>query len=106
MNAATTCTVVVTATGGTCGRPAVATFTGSNGTSYGECDDHHFYTSPADVAAALSSSSTPAAHPATRTTRPYVLVADGRIVGYANSASADVVRRADRLGAQVVKVVR
>lgn len=37
--AATTCTVR-TAVGGTCGKPAVYSFTGSRGEAFGECAEH------------------------------------------------------------------
>lgn len=36
----TTCTVVVGAAGTRCGKPAVHTFTGRDGTAYHECADH------------------------------------------------------------------
>lgn len=97
-----TCTVTVTATGGKCGLPAVTTFTGREGTEYAECVEHAL---PALVAAAYRA---PAVreHPPTRTTHPFVLVARGRIVGYAAARTPAVEKRAARLGARIVPVVR
>jgi len=96
----TTCTVIVGASGERCGLPAVTTFTSRRtGETFAECAAH-----------------APAAHPAapveartalslgirTATTHAYVLVARGRVVGYAASKSPAVMRRAARLGAEVL----
>ena len=91
----TTCTVVTGATGARCGAPAVATFTGRGGVVFAECVAH---TTGAPAAAV------PVAHPPTRTTKPFVLVRGGRIIGYADTAGPAVVRRAARLGAVIVPV--
>lgn len=96
----TTCTVVVAGDGARCGQPVVSTFTSKrDGTVYGECAEH--CACPHEAPA-----HTPPAHPPTRTTKPFVLVAAGAIVGYAESKSPAVLRRAARLGAQVVAVQR
>jgi hypothetical protein len=93
-----TCTVVVAAPMVPCGKPVVSTFTARNGAVYGECAEHC-----ANVHEAAGHT---AAHPATRTTKPFVLVAGGRIVGYAESTGPAVQKRAARLGAKIVPVTR
>jgi len=95
-----TCTVV-TAVGGRCGAPAVTTFVGRNGETFAECVDHAVV-----VPAAAPAAPATAAHPPTRTRRPYVLVAHGEIVGYADAVTPAVEKRAARLGAKIVAVVR
>jgi hypothetical protein len=98
-----TCTVGPSAvTGERCGKPAVTTFVGRNGEIFAECADH----APASLATSGMVESAPLAHPPTRTTKPFVLVRNGAIVGYAESASPAVEKRAARLGAKIVKVVR
>jgi hypothetical protein len=98
-----TCTVGPSAvTGERCGKPAVTTFTGRNGEIFAECADH----APASLATSGMVEAAPAPHPPTKTTHAYVLVRDGKIVGYGASRGPAVVRRAARLGAQIVKVVR
>ena len=95
-----TCTVVVSGDGSPCGQPAVSTWTSSRGFVYAECADH--------CQAPAVEQAGPAAvrHPATRTTRPFVLVAKGQIVGYADSAGPAVAKRAAKLGATIVPVQR
>ena len=93
-----TCTIV-TAVDGRCGQPAVVSFTSRSGVVYHECAEHAVPGQPGLIA-------TPrAAHPHTRTTAPFVLVRDGKIVGYAHSTSEAVAKRAARLGAKIVPVV-
>lgn len=94
----TTCTVRMSE--GLCGQPAVTTFTGHYGQVYAECAEH----APASAPRTVETSA--AAHPPTRTTRPYVLVAHGEIVGYADARTPAVEKRAARLGARIVPVRR
>lgn len=102
-NTPNTCTVVVRGDGSTCGLPAVMSFvSGRTGVTYHECALHAIATAPA-VARHYGPTR---AHPPTRTSRPYVLVAGGRIVGYADSDGPAVAKRAARLGASIVAVVR
>jgi hypothetical protein len=97
-----TCTVS-TGPGRTCGAPAVATFTTKAGTVYSECAVH----APASATAAPATvEEAPAAHPYTETRHPFVLVSNGRIVGYAASRSQAVQDRAAKLHAKIVKVNR
>jgi hypothetical protein len=99
-----TCTIHV-ALGTECGKPAVITLTSTRGGVYHECADH---AAPSDVAAATAppAPAAPAAHPKTATSKPFVLVASGEIVGYADSRGPLVVKRAARLGAEIVRVQR
>ena len=98
------CTVVVTATGGRCGQAAAVRFVTSRGAVYYECRDHA--ATPVRGLARLDDHQAPAQHPPTRTRRPYVLVRDGAIVGYADAVTVAVEARAARLGARIVKVQR
>lgn len=100
-----TCTVVVTGAGGRCGKPAVTTFTSPRtGAVLAECADHAM---PGTTHAATPAAAAAAApHPPTRTAAPYVLVAGGKIVGYAYGTGPRVTARAAKLGARVVAVVR
>jgi len=98
----TTCTVVTNADGSHCGQPAVYTWIASrSGATYHECAEH---LCPGEVAHTVQSITR--LHPPTATTKPYVLVRNGKIVGYADSASQSVKNRAARLGAAIVPVVR
>ncbi len=98
-----TCTVGPSAvTGERCGKPAVTTFVGRNGEVFAECAEH----APANLATSGPVEAAPLPHPPTNTTHAFVLVRDGKIVGYAASRGHAVVRRAARLGAEIVKVVR
>ena len=104
MSDSPTCTVGPSAvTGERCGKPAVSSFTTSRGETFHECAEH-------DTASLFASGhrTTPhrEAHPPTRTTRPFVLVRNGEIVGYADSAGPAVQKRAARLGAAIVPVTR
>jgi hypothetical protein len=101
MSNSPTCTVVTHADGSRCGAPAVYSWTTSRGATYHECAEH---LCPGAVAYPVQS--TTCLHPPTRTTKPFVLVRDGKIVGYAESASLAVQRRAARLGAAIVPVTR
>lgn len=101
MSTSPTCTVVTNADGSRCGAPAVYSWTTSRGNTYHECAEH---LCPGEVAYPVQS--TTVLHPPTRTTRPFVLVRDGKIVGYAESASPAVKVRASRLGAAIVPVQR
>jgi len=96
-----TCTVVVGGDAYWCGKPAATLFVGRSGVTYYECAEHAYV--PATEPAVESP-----AHPPTRTTRAYVLVsvATGKIVGYADSKGVATTRRARRLGAEIVAVVR
>jgi hypothetical protein len=95
----TTCTIV-TAVGGRCGAPAVTTFTSARtGEVFAECEAHAVATPAVEEAA-------PAAHPPTRTACPFVLVKHGKIVGYAEAITPRVRKRAARLGAAIVPVVK
>jgi len=102
-----TCTVVVTAEGDRCGKPAVATFKSRAGVTYGECADCRLDV-PANLLLPLDKPV--ATHPKTRTTAPYVLVSRGNgfdlIVGYAHSTNDRVMKRASRLNAEIVPVQR
>jgi len=96
-----TCTVVVGGDAYWCGKPAVASFVARSGVTYYECAEHAVpYANHAGAATPVRQ------HPPTRTTRPYVLVRDGEIVGYAEAVTIAVERRARRLGAKIVPVVR
>lgn len=91
----TTCTITTTATGDKCGAPAVYTFTSARtGTVYGECKAH--------TPAAAVTPKARAEHPRTRSTAPFLLVRDGRVVGYAHSAGESTAKRALKLGAAIV----
>lgn len=115
-----TCTIVVSADGARCGKPAVTSFQARGGQTFSECAEHN-------MSVKSSSGSIPqprheARHPKTRTTAPYVLVQEiqiigddyslsmpnriRRIVGYAHSMSDAVQRRAARLNAEIVPVQR
>ena len=94
-----TCTIVTGADGTRCGAPAIVSFTTSRGETLHECEAH-----AVGVRVVHDPASVP--HPPTRTTKPFVLVRDGRIVGYADSRGPRVMDRAARLGAEVVAVVR
>lgn len=101
--APTTCTVVVIATGGRCGARVVHHLTARSGAIYGECAEH---------AAESAAAPTPEARPGhgtvlrTRSAAPFALVGAGRIVGYAYSRSPLVLRRAERVGAKVLPIVK
>lgn len=95
-----TCTVVVDHTGARCGKPSVAFWKNSRDELFLECADHYVAVGTAEVAHQAPT------HPPTRTSKPFVLVADGVIVGYADSDGPAVRKRADRLGAAIVRVVR
>lgn len=99
-----TCTVVVAGDGSKCGQPAVTSFTSLRGGRYHECIDHILVAAPIAVRRRDAFVTAESLGLKTRTTRPYVLVADGRIVGYADSRSQDVVKRAKRVGATVLPV--
>jgi hypothetical protein len=101
MSTSTTCTVVVAGDGSRCGQPAVTTFRSLRGGVFAECADHAVNVSGADLLVRRT-----AAHPPTRTSKPFVLVADGAIVGYADSDGPAVQKRAAKLGAQIVPVQR
>lgn len=97
-----TCTIRTSE--GTCGRPAVTTFTTRRGETFHECAEH-------DASAAMPTradhGTAAAPHPPTRTSRAFVLVAGGRIRGYADRPeSAANVRRAERSGGRWVRVQR
>jgi hypothetical protein len=92
------CTITTSATE-RCGKPSIASFVSGSGRTYHECAEHAVGAAPAPVA------KQPAPHPPTRTTRPFVLVRHGKIVGYAESR-ANAQSRAARLGAEVVAVQR
>ena len=98
MSTPTICTVVVAAPMVRCGQPVVSTFTSRDGVVYGECADHcgdpHEAAGPSVVP--------PGAHPRTRSQAPFLLVRDGKIVGYAYSRSDAVAKRAARLGAKII----
>jgi len=94
-----TCTIVVSGNGAVCGQPAVASFTAKrSGVTYFECADH--------CAGVHEPVGHVPAHPPTRTSKPFVLVAAGVIVGYADSAGPAVAKRAAKLGAAIVPVAR
>lgn len=100
VTAPTTCTVVTSNAGGRCNAPAVSSWTSSRGDTYHECANH-------DTSASFAAPVVDApAHPPTRTTQPFVLVADGVIVGYAAAITPASRRRAVRLGATIVPVRR
>ena len=101
MSNPTTCTVITNAQGGRCGAPAVTTFVTRRGDTFAECVNHAV-APPTQEHAPVAV----AAHPPTRTTHPFVLVRDGRIVGYACTDTGAVERRAQRLGAVIVAVQR
>ncbi len=90
-----TCTVR-TATAGECGAPAVYELPG---TSFAECAEHHV----PELVVPLPPA-TPV--PKTRTTRPFVLVRAGEIVGYAEAVTPAVRRRALRLRAEILPTKR
>jgi hypothetical protein len=91
------CTITTSATT-RCGKPSIASFVSGSGRTYHECAEHAVGATPAPVKAKPT-------HPPTRTTRPFVLVRHGKIVGYAESR-ANAQSRAARLGAEIVPVVR
>lgn len=91
----TTCSIVTGPTGERCGAPAIFTFTSRSGDVLGECVDHHI---PSSVPAAKPA----VAHPKTDSRSPFLLVAGGRIVGYARSDGPAVIARARKLGAKIV----
>lgn len=84
-----------------CGKPAITSWTSSmTGATYWECADHapvHFGGSGDERPTAASLGLR------TRSTRPFVLVRDGRIVGFAESDGEAVQRRARREGAVIVR---
>lgn len=98
--APTACTVHMAT--GLCGADAVTTFTGRDGTVYAECADHAPRTvdRPAPIDPARVTAATLGLR--TATTRPYVLVRDGAVVGYADAPTAAVVARARRLRARII----
>jgi len=95
------CTVVVAPAGRTCGKPGITSFESGRGERFVECGEHAVGRASVEFAA-----EGPAAHPPTRTTRPFVLVRDAKIVGYAESRGPGVIARAAALGAEIVPVVR
>lgn len=90
---------MVTATGGRCGAPAVTTFTSRSGKVFAECAVHDMRPA-AEVAEYRTTAATLGIKTATR--RPYVLVRDGAIVGYADAVTAAVEKRARKLGARII----
>jgi len=92
-------------TGERCGKPATYSFT-RNGVTYHECAEHDLAAWGRDVEVDGDTHRLVPAHPPTRTTRPYVLVSRGKIVGYAEAVTPAVEARARRLRASVVKVER
>lgn len=93
------CTVVVGATGGRCGAAATYKLV-VRGRTYYECAEH------AMVPTTVPPAPAPAEHPPTKTTKPYVLVREGEIVGYAEAVTEAVEKRARRLDAKIVAVTR
>lgn len=95
----TTCTVVVSADGGRCGKPAVTTFTSKRtGDVFAECVDHATTVSVKAVVtptAATLGIKTASGH-------RFVLVRDDKVVGYADDHTLDAVKRAARLGARII----
>lgn len=95
-----TCTVVVSATSGPeryCGKPAVTSFTSNaSGVTYYECREHDARPISVTAAPVLFK------HPPTRSRRPFLLLRNDSIVGYADSRGPAVMKRARRLGAVVV----
>ena len=100
-----TCTVIIAADGTRCGRPAVASFTSKRtGERFHECREHCV------SVVEPTEGHTPAAGPTTaaslgivtRSTSPFVLVRDRRIVGYALAVTPAVERRARNLGATIM----
>lgn len=97
-----TCTVVV-AHDARCGKPAVTSFTSKrDGRVFAECAEH---AAPgATLAARVDALDVALApHPKTRSTAPLLLVRSGAIVGYAHKRTLAVERRADKLGAVIVR---
>lgn len=88
-----TCTVVVGAPMVRCGQPAVVTFTGRNGETFGECSEHAW-----DVQAAPTTTVVQR----TRSRRPFLLVQHGAIVGYADAVTPAVEARARRMRATII----
>ena len=96
-----TCTVGPSAvTGERCGKPAVTSFTSRSGKTYYECAEH----APADAPVVTEPVRETAATLGIKTasTRPYVLVRDGAIVGYADAHTTAVAKRAAKLGARII----
>lgn len=102
------CTVVVSAVSGRCGEPGVTSFTSGSGQVYAECASHvlPFHVRNAQLKELQAAEAEALPKHKTRTTRPFVLVRNGEIVGYAETASEVVQKRAERLGAKVEAVRR
>lgn len=96
-----TCTVVVGFDQRKCGKPAVHTWTGRLGDVYHECADHVAIPAAAPAPAVEETAATLGLK--TRSRRPFVLVAHGAIVGYADAVTPAVTKRAARLGARVLR---
>jgi hypothetical protein len=94
-----TCTVVTSATGAKCGRPAITSFVSKRtGETLHECAEHCF-SMPAAVSPA------PMVY-RTSSKRPFLLVRLGEVVGYADTDGPAVQKRASKLGAKVVRNVK
>ena len=93
-----TCTVVVGFDQRHCGEPAVTSFTSRRGVTYHECAKHDMRTSIERLVRETAES----LGIKTRTAKPYVLVCDGAVVGYAESAGPAVAKRAAKLGARII----
>ena len=100
-----TCTITTSADGGKCGKPAVTSFTSRRGETFHECAEHAsgWVDTPFTPTGA---DHTPARIRRRTTTRPFVLVRHGAIVGYADARTEAVEKRARRLGATIVAVQR
>lgn len=99
----TTCTVVVRGDGSRCGAPAATSFTSRSGVTYHECAEHT-YVPPVRHGIVRSTERETAASLGikTRTTRPFVLVRDGVLVGYADAVTPAVEKRARLIGAKIL----
>lgn len=88
---------ITTSASTTCGAAAVSSFVASCGETFAECAVHnssHLF--PEAITRR-------AGHPPTRTTRAFVLVRDGIIVGYSDTDGDRAAKRARRLGADLVR---
>ncbi|NCG18648.1 MAG: hypothetical protein GWP91_06520 [Rhodobacterales bacterium] len=95
-----TCTIVVGTGGERCSKTSVVTFTSSSGSTFAECAEHASTRVEAKVEAVEVTAKSLGIK--TRTTRAFVLVKEGKVVGYAETKSAAVLKRAAKAGAEVI----